>query len=665
MKRKPLFPALGLITFLVMAVFLSVALFGQPTPTARGKAASRPLPQTATPQQQEAQELALSDGRVAAYTMGRRTEVFGVRDVLGQFTPESQACKTAVCFQVEIYNFDDNEAVLAIVNTDTGEVLDVLRQPGVQPGINKRLADRAIEIATTHPQVIEALGYRPQGVTVAPVPAGMVGTVCDGRHLCAAPTFNMGDRFLWAIVDLTEETLLDIAWTEITPDEPHTAIPFVPENCPAPGVVNRGGWQVNYQNTGSDGLRVHTVSYQGVPVLNNVKLVEWHASYGSTGYVDSTGCTAGGGGFQIYPYGETQIVDILTERGSVVGFEVAQDFRMSSWGSVCHYRYDQRFQFFNDGRFRVVSGAYGKGCGNNATYRPVVRIDIAVNGSADNSFATWNGESWVGNDVEFWQLQGGSYTPEGYKWRVSHPSGYGFYLEPGRGQFGDNGRGDFAYLYVTQHKPAEGDTDLGLIGTCCNSDHQQGPHNYVNGESIANQNIVIWYVPQMVTERNDGNPSQHYCWTVSGEPNPETYPCFAGPMFVPIIPDAPDLFGVELDPTAVAQSGEPGEVLTYTLTISNTGNVSDTYTISLDDNFWPGVAPASVTLGATEATTITVQVTVPVTAVAAESDTLTLTVTSTGDELVSAASVLTTTAVVSPPPPPPDYPLYLPLVTQS
>lgn len=647
MKRKPLFHAVGLITFLVVAIALGAALLWQPTQIARGKAASRPLPQTATPQQAEAQELALSDGRVAAYTMGRRTEVFGVRDVLGQFTPDSQACATAVCFQVEIYNFDDNETILAIVNTDTGEVLDVLRQPGAQPGINKRLADRAIEIATTHPEIIEALGFRPRQVDIAAVPAGMPGTVCDEGHLCAAPTFNMGDRFLWAVVDLTEERLVGINWTEISPDEPGSFMPFIPQDCtvPAPGEVNRDGWQLSYQTTGTDGLRVHTVSYQGIPVLNNVKLIEWHASYGSSGFVDTTGCGGTGGGFQIYPYGSTQILDLMSTRGEVTGFEVVQDFRMSAWGSGCHYRYDQRIQFYNDGRFRVVSGAYGRGCGNNATYRPVVRIDIAVNGSADNSFAIWDGADWIGQDVEFWQLQAGPYTPEGYKWRVSHPSGYGYYLEPGQGQFGDRGRGDFAYIYVTQHKVNEGDTDMGMIGTCCNSNHQQGPHNYVNGESIADQNLVIWYVPQMVTERNDANPSQHYCWTVSGEPNPVTYPCFSGPMFVPFAPDDPEVYGVALEPTAVAQSGAPGNVLTYTLTISNTGNVSDTFAINLNDNLWPATAPESVSLAANEAAALAIGVTIPITAVHASSDNLIVTATSTGDPEISASAALTTTAV--------------------
>jgi PKD repeat protein len=123
----------------------------------------------------------------------------------------------------------------------------------------------------------------------------------------------------------------------------------------------------------------------------------------------------------------------------------------------------------------------------------------------------------------------------GYAWRVMDQSGSGFYMEPSQvDTFGDGSRGDDNFLYAVLHKPAEGDTDLsGTIGSCCNNDHQQGPDQYVNGESIDDANIVLWYVPQMDTDATDGG-NGYYCWTISGEPNPVTYPCFTGPMFVPI-----------------------------------------------------------------------------------------------------------------------------------
>jgi hypothetical protein len=133
--------------------------------------------------------------------------------------------------------------------------------------------------------------------------------------------------------------------------------------------------------------------------------------------------------------------------------------------------------------------------------------------------------------VENWWSQAAPYTPKDFKWRLTDQSGRGYFIEPGQGQFGDGGRGDFAFLYATQHRAEEGDTDLGAIGFCCNEDYHQGPEQYLNGESIGGQDIVLWYVPQMQTEVVAGS---NYCWTASGDPNPETYPCASGPMFVPM-----------------------------------------------------------------------------------------------------------------------------------
>ncbi len=99
------------------------------------------------------------------------------------------------------------------------------------------------------------------------------------------------------------------------------------------------------------------------------------------------------------------------------------------------------------------------------------------------------------------------------------------------GQFGDGGRGDEPFLFITRHRASEGDTDLGVIGDCCADNHNQGPDIYLTGESIADENIVLWYVPQLLT---DVTPGDYYCWTISGEPTPETYPCWAGPMFYPV-----------------------------------------------------------------------------------------------------------------------------------
>ena len=138
---------------------------------------------------------------------------------------------------------------------------------------------------------------------------------------------------------------------------------------------------------------------------------------------------------------------------------------------------------------------------------------------------------------EGWQLQtDGAMNPDGYQYRVLAGNGSGFYIEPGTGQFGDGGRGDNAYTYVTQYHgdQDEGESDMITIGPCCNEGYQQGPDRFVNGEPIESAQLVLWYVPQM---ENDDTPGQEYCWARSAIQNgvyvAAEYPCYAGPLFVP------------------------------------------------------------------------------------------------------------------------------------
>jgi hypothetical protein len=297
--------------------------------------------------------------------------------------------------------------------------------------------------------------------------------------------------------------------------------------------ISIGDWSLSYVISSNDGLHIYDADYQDQRIFTSLKLVEWHADYGGFGFVYSTGETSGGGGFTIYPYGDIQLLDLFNTNHEVEGFEIVQDFRMLNWGNDCNERFDQRIQFFHDGRFRVVSGAYGKGCDTEGVYRPVVRLDMAVAGDAGDSFFRWDGSNWVKQSSEGWWQQSTTAAPGGYDWRVNDASATAYFITPGMGQFSDGGRGDSAYIYGTRHRVAEGDVALATIGSCCNDDHQQGPEQFINNESIDTTNLVFWYVPQMVIDASSDDGDAPYCWTIQGEPNPETYPCFSGPMFVP------------------------------------------------------------------------------------------------------------------------------------
>jgi PKD repeat protein len=174
----------------------------------------------------------------------------------------------------------------------------------------------------------------------------------------------------------------------------------------------------------------------------------------------------------------------------------------------------------------------------------VVRIDIAVNGDDNDRFSRWDGAAWQTMTTEdylvpYTEVGHGPHNvnDRGFSWlTVDTTNRLGYYIIQDEGQF-DNGEGDAPFLYPVLHHANEGDTDLYVFASgCCHDDHQQGPHLYLNGENIDSQNIVLWYVPQADT---DATAPDYYCWTVTGEPTPETYPCYMGPMFVPTIAVTP------------------------------------------------------------------------------------------------------------------------------
>ena len=212
-----------------------------------------------------------------------------------------------------------------------------------------------------------------------------------------------------------------------------------------------------------------------------------------------------------------------------------QVFRNELWPQNCNYSYEQRYEFYADGRFRVIASNLGRGCGDNGIYRPVTRIAFA----GKHTLAEWDGSGWKDWAVEGWKLQSeGKVDSNRRQYRLLSADGSGFYLEPGQGQFAD-GRGDNAYLYATLNHPDrdEGESDLVTIGPCCNTDHQQGPEKFIESppEAILDSELVLWYVAQI---ENETAPGQEYCWAdyqlVDGVFTPKTYPCSSGPMLIPV-----------------------------------------------------------------------------------------------------------------------------------
>jgi hypothetical protein len=515
--------------------------------------------------QKQAQDIALTDSAFTVFLFDAttkqpyRNEIFGVYPAReSDLTNVKITCNLPTTFRVEMYNYALNSTSIALVDVQQKKTVHRFFMKQMQPDISGSLKDLAIKIAVESPEVQQALGFKPsdKDALMASTKTSLNRSRCErSKHLCVAPTFVKGDKALWAIVDLTDYKLVGVRWTNV--GTTGNAAPLLTEKklqddkitscfCEVEQALQKNGWNMKYMLTSSDGLRITDVSFNNNKILRSAKLVDWHVSYSGTdgfGYSDAVGCPYFSQA-AVVAWEPPKVIKLTDDANKEIGFVLEQTFRSEGWPTACNYNYRQRFEFYNDGRFRIAAASIGRGCGNDGTYRPVFRI--AFEGHQNNFYEYQNNDlptgqaGWLQWQKEQWQLQSATtnYSTEGYQYKIQNANN-GFYVTPGKGQFKDGGKGDNSYVYITKNVQGreEGESDLVTIGPCCNTDYKQGPEKFIepNAESITNASLVLWYVGQM---KNNNIKGQEYCWAESvlqnGIYTTKVYPCFCGPMFTPI-----------------------------------------------------------------------------------------------------------------------------------
>lgn len=115
----------------------------------------------------------------------------------------------------------------------------------------------------------------------------------------------------------------------------------------------------------------------------------------------------------------------------------------------------------------------------------------------------------------------------------------------------------------------------------------------------------------------------------------------------------PPVYGFTLSGTRT-QSGMPGTAVNYTLTLTNTGSITDTINLMLGTTIWPvQLSQSDVMLAAYAHTTITVMVDIPADALGGQVNSVMVTAVSQGDTTQTSNLTLTTLA---------DYQIFLPMV---
>ena len=505
-----------------------------------------------------AQIIALSDSAFTQFLKDPfshqpyRNEIFGIYPAReSDMTSVKTAFNLSACYRIEMYNYALNNTSVALVDIQQQKTLNSYNLSNTQPDIPYNLRTLAVKIAIESPEVQKALGLKPgeKDALMASTKTSLNRTRCErSHHLCVAPTFVKNDKALWAIVDLTDYRLVGIRWTNVGATGP--AAPLVTERrlqddkitscyCEVEQKLEKDGWDMKYMLTSSDGLRISDVSFNSKPILRSAKLVDWHVSYSGTdgfGYSDAVGCPYFSQS-AVVAWEIPKVAELKDDNNNRIGFVLEQTFRSEGWPTPCNYNYRQRYEFYNDGKFRVACASIGRGCGNTGIYRPVFRIAFA---GEQNNFYQWNNNTWEEKQNEYWNEQNSlsQFSPEHYLYKIAAAQN-GYYIEPGQGRFNDGGRGDFSYLYVTKNIPGreEGENDLPTIGPCCNTDYHQGPEKFIepNPDNIQHSSLVVWYVAQL---RNDDRKGNEYCWAdnvlENGVWKTKVYPCFAGPVFVPV-----------------------------------------------------------------------------------------------------------------------------------
>lgn len=501
----------------------------------------------------KAQEIALGDPKLASLMSDQNSrqkmlnEVFSVSPSRpSDYSLRQKNCTSPQCFRVELYNYALNSMVISIVDVKNNTLISSEYYSEMQPDIPPHLADLAVAIATEDTAVIRAYNGKldPSHSRMQATKTALNRSKCQrSQHLCVAPTFVKGDKALWSIVDLTELKVAGIKWTSVgTTGMALTERIYQNEKimscfCEVENVVEKDGWSFSYSLTRSDGLKISNVKRNSVPYFTSVKLMDWHVSYSKTegfGYSDAIGCPE---------YSNAAVVAIdapeiksLIKDGDTVGFELMQQYFSEGWPTPCSYNYAQHFEFYKEGSFRPIVASLGRGCGNDGTYRPVTRIAFAGN---EQELYEFQNNKWIRWNKEKWKLQSEAdrYEQNKYIFKLHNNGGINFLIEANKGQFGDGGRGDNAYYYITKlHADKdEGERDLPTLGPCCNNDYKQGPEKFIEGENLDRSQLVLWYVPQI---KNDNTIGKEYCWAESVIENgvyvPKTWPCPSGPKFIPI-----------------------------------------------------------------------------------------------------------------------------------
>jgi hypothetical protein len=459
-----------------------------------------------------ARNIVLAD-QVLSQVLNNKESDFLSAVPLGEGEAESwqeAGCGRGNCFHVLFYNYSDGGTLEMIVNRDRSRVVASWQDLTARPGASRLIIPKAVRIAAADKEVQTILGdIATIEMVMAPMGAWLKDDDCN-RDWCVDLTFAAPDgsgKIVHVFINMQQQKVARVFSTRSRPTNQlyNTQDPVGTGNLFDDGCHQEYGWDVCWETTAHDGVNFYGATFNEEPVFSSVKIAQvevWYPAWPG-GYRDEIGYAS-----SVPPKFGT------TVRSLENGFEVHQLFTEPfNWPNcICCYRYEQTIRFYDDGSFEPSFISQGPGCDDLSIYRPFWRIDLDGVSEDDDQLWEWDGDGWVEVDRE---TEVSLFTPLSLEQsRLAVSNGEQFY--EWRPIPTDPLQLDDGLLFALKWNQGEGDDPI-LPGS---ADTFEPPRQWINGETLTDQNIVFWYIPFLKTKKGG-------IWWCMPEPAPDFTPCEA------------------------------------------------------------------------------------------------------------------------------------------
>ncbi|MCP4418892.1 MAG: c-type cytochrome [Chloroflexi bacterium] len=411
---------------------------------------------------------------------------------IGEALPwENLGCSANNCAHIIYFDRENGGTLNNIVLLPNNTILATWTDALARPAGSQFIVDTAIAIAANDPGVTAVLGNIGAGnPAMIPMSAWLADDDCR-NDWCVDLTFHSpsGDgRIFHVFVNMTQETVARTFFTRGRPTL-DVAAPVSQRGAFTNGCHEQDGWNVCWEMTAHDGVLFRDATYNDDTIFSSIKITQIEAWYPSWpgGYRDEIGFAA-----SVPPFADTVVTELED------GFEVRQMFtEFTHWPNcICCYRYEQIIRFFADGSFEPRFVSHGPGCDDLSIYRPFWRINLDLDDATGNHVWLWQEDEWeeMQSEQELYPFVD-SLGPDSFKLGIG-----GGDLLYRLTMFRTDPLGlDEARVFVLKENEGEGDGPL-LPGP---GDTFQPPRQWLDGESIAAEKVVFWYVPLLKTKKTE------------------------------------------------------------------------------------------------------------------------------------------------------------------